>query len=114
MQSGSQACFASPFNSVGLRSGFLHCQYFAGRCPIAGATDASGAVEMFQGKSKCFVQVYDSRCCLIRNHDGARMFCQQLGGANLVVPRKTPGTVRSELNVVGRVSIDEMASVNVK
>ena len=46
---------------------------------------------------------------MVRQHDGPAMPREPLSGSNLVVPAEAPFRIRRELDVVGRVSVDEVA-----
>ena len=71
------------------------------------ADSARGFLEL-QAEPKRSVKLHDARRRLVRQDDGPGMAREPLGDADLIVPAEAAFRVVRELDVVGRIGVDEV------
>ena len=78
------------------------------RLAVAIAGDASGGVEGGELEAGFTIKFLDARGHLIGEHDGSGVFGEPMGEPDLVVPVEASCGILRELDIVGRVGVDEV------
>ena len=82
-----------------------------GRRTVACTADAPRSIQFGHGKSEFSIQPFHARGGLIDQHDGAAVLREPRGRPLLIIPGEPALRVVRELDIVGRIGIDEVVTL---